>query len=86
MVFNPVEASFRTSSSLVSTGMEVFSFCKPSLGPTSTILTLSAVRRADVANARLLRTRAKRVRLCGPTTNVMFQVSSRGFFWLANSR
>lgn len=38
----PVFASRLTSSTFVSTGIDFFSFCKPSLGPTSMIRTLSA--------------------------------------------
>ena len=41
MVSIPVAASRRTSSILVSTGILVCSFCKPSLGPTSTMRTWS---------------------------------------------
>jgi len=39
---NPVDANRLTSSILVSAGMLVFSFCNPSLGPTSTTRTWSA--------------------------------------------
>jgi hypothetical protein len=41
MVSIPVAASRLTSSILVSTGMLVFSFCRPSRGPTSTMRTWS---------------------------------------------
>ena len=42
MVSTPVPASLLTSSILVAAGILVFSFCSPSLGPTSIILTWSA--------------------------------------------
>ena len=50
MFRTPLCASLRTSSIFVSTGIEVFSFCSPSLGPTSTIRTSSAGRRGVVEN------------------------------------
>lgn len=52
MVWSPVLASRRTSSILVSTEMLLFSFCKPSRGPTSTMRTWSARLRLDVASER----------------------------------
>lgn len=40
----PVFANLSTSSIFVAKGIDFFSFCRPSLGPTSTILTLLSVR------------------------------------------
>jgi hypothetical protein len=53
MYLSPVCANLSTSSILVATGMVFFSFCNPSLGPTSTIETLSA--RLDAEAAKVLR-------------------------------
>jgi hypothetical protein len=53
MYWSPVCASLSTSSILVATGIDCFSFCNPSLGPTSTMRTWSA--RLDAAVARVLR-------------------------------
>lgn len=53
MVFKPVRANLSTSSILVATGMLCFSFCNPSLGPTSTMRTKSARLDAAVAKVRL---------------------------------
>lgn len=52
MVSSPVFASRLTSSILVSGEMLVFSFCSPSLGPTSTMRTWSANARGVVEKAR----------------------------------
>ena len=48
MVCTPVCANRRMSSSFVSSGIVLFSFCRPSRGPTSTILTWSAAVLLDV--------------------------------------
>jgi hypothetical protein len=53
MYSSPVRASLSTNSILVATGIAFFSFCKPSLGPTSTMRTWSA--RLDAAAANALR-------------------------------
>jgi hypothetical protein len=53
MYSSPLCASLSTSSIFVATGIDCFSFCKPSLGPTSTMRTWSA--RLDAAEAKGLR-------------------------------
>ena len=53
MFLTPVPESRRMSSSFTGSGILVFSFCKPSRGPTSTMRTSPARRRALVA--KLLR-------------------------------
>jgi hypothetical protein len=53
MYSNPVCPNLSTSSILVPTGIVCFSFCNPSLGPTSTMRTWSA--RLDAVPAKVLR-------------------------------
>lgn len=53
MVLTPVPESRRMNSSFTGSGILVFSFCKPSRGPTSTMRTSPARCRALVA--KLLR-------------------------------
>jgi hypothetical protein len=60
MVSMPVAASRRTSSILVSTDMLVFSFCKPSLGPTSTMRTWSFATEARGEMEKLRRPAGRR--------------------------
>lgn len=60
IVLSPVLASLCTSSIFVSAGMLVFSFCKPSLGPTSIIRTWSAAAREVVEKVRRERWRKAR--------------------------
>ena len=48
MCVTPVLASRLTSSILVCSGIDFFSFCKPSRGPTSTMRAWSAERGLDV--------------------------------------
>ena len=55
IVFRPVRANLRISSIFVSAGMLCFSFCNPSLGPTSTIRTWSARARVELVKVRLER-------------------------------
>lgn len=52
MVVTPVFANFSMSCSFVSSGIDFFSFCRPSRGPTSTMRTWSEVSRASVAKSR----------------------------------
>jgi hypothetical protein len=52
MCVTPVFASLRINSSFVSRGIVLFSFCRPSLGPTSTILTWSAAYVLEVLKLR----------------------------------
>lgn len=52
IVFSPVCARRSTNSILVATGMLCFSFCNPSLGPTSTMRTKSGRLDAAVAKQR----------------------------------
>lgn len=53
IVFRPVLARRFTNSILVSAGILVFSFCRPSLGPTSTIRTWSANARREEVKLRV---------------------------------
>jgi hypothetical protein len=55
MVVTPVLASLRISSIFVSMGIDFFSFCSPSRGPTSTIRTWSEANRDSVERKRLER-------------------------------
>lgn len=53
MVVTPVLANLWISSILVSIGMDFFSFCSPSRGPTSTMRTWSEANRDSVAKRRV---------------------------------
>jgi len=55
IVCKPVFANRLTSSIFVSAGILLFSFCKPSLGPTSIIRTWSARARLELVKVRLER-------------------------------
>src|SRR5438105_2512887 len=67
MVFNPALPRRSINSTLVATETTVFSFCSPSRGPTSTILTSSGTRIALHPENAKARRRHRRVARDGET-------------------